>query len=258
MKIVVLVKEVPDTYSDRVLTPETGLADREASDRVLDEIVERAMEVALSYAERHDGTEIIALSMASDAATATLRKALSLGADRAVLVADDSLLGADLTLTAEVLAAALQHVGFDLVIAGNQSSDGSGGVLPAMLAELLDIPQATGLETVEFTETTVAGERSSDGAKAHVRATLPAITSVTENLPNARFPNFKGIMAAKKKPLEVLALAQLGFATDITATPRSILTAINSRPPRVAGVKILDEGNAGEKLAEFLLENRLA
>ncbi|UKA60459.1 electron transfer flavoprotein subunit beta/FixA family protein [Arthrobacter sp. FW306-2-2C-D06B] len=258
MKIVVLVKEVPDTNNDRVLNLETGLADREASERVLDEIVERAMEVALSYADHQDGTEIIGLSMASDAATATLRKALALGADRAVLVADDSLLGADLTLTAEVLAAALRRVGFDLVIAGNQSTDGSGGVLPAMLSELLDVPQATGLETVELTETTVGGERSSDWGRARVRATLPAIVSVTENLPNARFPNFKGIMASKKRPLEVLSLAQLGLEMDITAMPRSILTAIESRPPRAAGVKILDEGNAGDRLAEFLIENRLA
>lgn len=258
MKIVVLVKEAPDTYGDRMLNLETGLADREASDRVLDEIVERALEVALSYADAHEGTEIIALSMASDAATATMRKALALGADRAVLVADDALLGADLTLTAEVLAAALQRVGFDLVIAGNQSTDGSGGVLPAMIAELLDVAQATGLETVEITETTVAGERSSDGARARVRGTLPAIASVTENLPNARFPNFKGLMAAKKKPFEVLSLADLGINTEITATPRSIMTAIASRPPRVGGVKILDEGTAGERLAEFLLENRLA
>jgi electron transfer flavoprotein beta subunit len=258
MKFVVLVKEVPDTYGDRVLTLETGLTDRTASDRVLDEIDERALEVALSYADRYGDTEIIALSMASDAAIPTLRKALALGADRAVLVTDDALLGADLTLTAQVLAAALQHVGFDLVMAGNQSTDGSGGVVPAMLAEMLDVPQATGLETIELTETTVSGERSSDGARARVRATLPAIASVTENLPNARFPNFKGLMGAKKKPLEMLSLTQIGFDTEITTTPRSILTAINSRPPRAAGVKILDEGNAGEQLAEFLAANRLA
>ncbi|MBU4466289.1 MAG: electron transfer flavoprotein subunit beta/FixA family protein [Actinobacteria bacterium] len=257
MKIVVLVKEVPDTYGDRVLDLETGLADRAAGESVLDEIGERALEVALSYADATPGTEVVVLSMAPESATATVRKGLAIGAASAVHVVDDALRGADLGLTAEVLAAALTRVGFDLVITGNQSTDGSGGVLPAMLAELLDVPQATSLNVVEIGDGTVSGERATDGGTMRVSASLPAVISVTERLPDARFPNFKGIMAAKKKPFEVLSLADLGVDLARADVARSIMISIAAKPPRSAGTKIVDEGNAGEKLAEFLIQNRL-
>ena len=140
MKIVVLVKEVPDTYGDRKLSLETGLADRGASETVLDEIGERSLEVALSYADKHPDAEVVVMSMSPEGSAATVRKGLAMGAASAVHIADEGLVGADLGLTAEVLAAALQRTGFDLVIAGNLSTDGSGGVLPAMVAELLDVP----------------------------------------------------------------------------------------------------------------------
>lgn len=257
MKIVVLVKEAPDTYGERLLDLETGLADRAASDRVLDEIVERALEYAISYAEKNEGTEVIALSMAADAATASVRKALAMGADRAVLVADEALIGADVTLTTQVLAAALQHIGFDLVVAGDQSTDGAGGVIPATIAELLDIAQMTKLASIELTETSVSGTRATDRVVLALRAELPAIISVTERFAEARFPNFKGIMAGKKKPFEVLSLADLGQDIDILSVPRAIMTAIAAKPARAAGVKIVDEGDAGTQLAEFLKENQL-
>jgi electron transfer flavoprotein beta subunit len=257
MKIVVLVKEAPDTYGERLLDLETGLADRAASDRVLDEIVERALEYAISYAEKNEGTEVIALSMAADAATASVRKALAMGADRAVLVADEALIGADVTLTTQVLAAALQHIGFDLVVAGDQSTDGAGGVIPATLAELLDIAQMTKLASIELTETSVSGTRATDRVVLALRAELPAIISVTERFAEARFPNFKGIMAGKKKPFEVLSLADLGQDIDILSVPRAIMTAIAAKPARAAGVKIVDEGDAGTQLAEFLKQNQL-
>ncbi len=257
MKIVVLVKEVPDTYGDRKLSLETGLADRESSDRVLDEIGERALEVALSYADKTPGTEVVVVSMASQAASATVRKGLAMGAASAVQVADEGLVGADLGLTAEVLAAAVKRTGFDLVIAGNLSTDGSGGVLPAMLAELLDVPAATALNSVEISATEVSGERASDGATMRVTAALPAVISITERLPDARFPNFKGIMAAKKKPFETWSLADLGVDAERVDVPRSIMTAVAEKPPRGAGVKITDEGDAGDKVAAFLIENRL-
>ena len=257
MKIVVLVKEVPDTYGDRKLSLETGLADRAASETVLDEIGERSLEVALSYADAHEGTEVVVVSMSPESAAATVRKGLAMGATSAVHVADEGVAGADLGLTAEVLAAAVRKVGFDLVIAGNQSTDGSGGMLPAMVAELLDVPQATYLSSVEIGETSVSGERAIDGGVAQVRADLPAVISVTEQLPDARFPNFKGIMAAKKKPFETWTLADLGVDPDDPAAARSIMLAVSAKPPRTAGVKITDEGDAGEKLAQFLIENRL-
>lgn len=258
MKIVVLVKEVPDTYGDRTLNLETGLAERGAGDKVLDEIGERSLEVALSYADAHPGTDVAVLAMVPEAAVTTVRKALAMGAASAVQIVDDALAGADLTVTARVLAAALTRGGFDLVITGNLSTDGAAGVLPAMLAEHLGVPQATALSSVTITEDAVTGTRASDYGVATVSTSLPAVISITEALPDARFPNFKGIMAAKKKPLETLTLADLGISIDIAAQPQSIMTAVSEKPPRGAGVKIVDEGEAGQKLADFLVENRLA
>lgn len=257
MKIVALVKEVPDTYGDRELNLETGLADRWASERVLDEIGERALEFALSHADAHPETEVVVVSMASEAASATLRKALSMGAASVLQVVDEQLAGADLGVTARVLAAAVRRVGFDLVITGNMSTDGAGGVLPAMLGELLEVPAVTGLSTVVLTDDTVSGTRTTDHGSATVSAQLPAVCSITEALPNARFPNFKGIMAAKKKPFDTVTLADLGVGVDPTTVAQSIMTAVDARPPRGAGVKIEDDGNAGDLLAAFLIENRL-
>lgn len=258
MKIVVLVKEVPDTYGDRKLSLETGLADRAASERVLDEIGERALEVALSYADANPGTEVLVVSMASEDAAATVRKGLAMGAASALQVVDPGLAGADLGVTARVLAAAVQRAGFDLVITGNLSTDGSGGVLPAMLAEYLGVAQATALSAVEISDSGVSGTRATDAGTAQVSATLPAVISITEALPDARFPNFKGIMAAKKKPFETVSLADLDVDVDPASAPQSIMTAVSEKPPRGAGIKITDEGDAGEKLAAYLIENRLA
>ncbi|GAA1635365.1 electron transfer flavoprotein subunit beta/FixA family protein [Microbacterium flavum] len=258
MKIVVLVKEVPDTYGDRKLSLETGLADRSASERVLDEIGERALEVALSYADATPGTEVQVVSMAAEESAATIRKGLAMGAASALQVVDPALAGADLGVTARVLAAAVTRAGFDLVITGNLSTDGSGGVLPAMLAEHLGVPQATALSAVTITESGVSGTRATDAGTAQVSAALPAVISITEALPDARFPNFKGIMAAKKKPFETVSLEDLGVDVAPASAPQSILTQVSEKPPRGAGITIVDEGDAGEKLAAYLIENRLA
>lgn len=258
MRIVVLIKEVPDTYGDRKLSLETGLAERAASERVMDEIGERALEVALSYADANAGTEVVVLSMAPEEAAATVRKGLAMGAASAVQVSDPALVGADLGTTARVLAAAIARTGFDLVITGNLSTDGAGGVLPAMLAEHLGVPQATSLSAVTITSDGVSGTRAADGATVSVRAALPAVISITEALPDARFPNFKGIMAAKKKPFETLSLADLDVEIDVAAVPQTIMTAIAEKPPRGAGTTIVDDGDAGERLAAYLIENRLA
>lgn len=257
MKIAVLVKEVPDTYGERTLNLETGLAERDASENVIDEIGERALEVALSYAEANEGTEVSVLTVAPEGATASIRKCLAMGAASATHVVDGGLTGADLGLTAEVIAAALKRIGFDLVIAGNQSTDGMGGVLPAMIAELLDVPNVTNLSEVTIAADGVAGVRASDDATVQVSATLPAVISVTEALPDARFPNFKGIMAAKKKPLEVLSLSDLGIDPEDMSASRAIMLGITQRPPRTAGIKIADEGDAAAQLAAFLVENHL-
>ena len=257
MKLIVLVKEVPDTYGDRKLDLETGLADRAASESVLDEISERALEAALAYADANEGTEVTVLSLAPAGSVATIRKALAMGAGSAIHVADEALLGADITLTAEVLAAAIQRAGFDLVIAGNASTDGTSGMVPAAIAERLGIPHASRLSSIEISDAAVSGTRPVDGGTQKITAQLPAIASITEALPEARFPNFKGIMAAKKKPLETLTLAELGIEADRPDVARTIMLTVAEKPPRAAGVKIVDEGDAGEKLAEFLIQNRL-
>ncbi|WP_438354411.1 electron transfer flavoprotein subunit beta/FixA family protein [Microbacterium sp. CJ88] len=257
MKIIVLVKEVPDTYGDRKLSLETGLADRAASESVLDEIGERSIEVALSHADKNPGTEVVVVSMAPEGAAATVRKGLAMGAGAALQVVDEALLGADLVLTAEVLAAAVKRAGFDLVVAGNQSTDGSGGVVPAMMAELLDVPAALNLTTIEIAEGSVSGTRATDAGVVEVTAAFPAVVSITEAMPDARFPNFKGIMAAKKKPFETVSLADLGVDAEDASAARSIVIGLSEKPPREAGVKIVDEGDAGEKLAEYLIQNRL-
>lgn len=251
MKIVVLVKEVPDTYGDRRLDLETGLAERSASERV------RSVDAAVSFKEANDGVEVIVLSMGPESVTAALRKSLAMGADNAVHVLDDELIGADVGLTAEVLSAAVRKLdGVDVVLAGNQSTDGTGGVVPAMVAEHLGWPQMTFLSSWELTGSGVSGVRVTDGGNATVSAGLPVVVSVTEAFPDPRFPNFKGIMAAKKKPLQTWSLTDVGVNAAPTV-PRSIVTALGERPPREAGVKVVDEGDAGEKLAAFLTENRL-
>lgn len=258
MKIAVLMKEVPDTYGERKLDLETGLADRGATEAVLDEIGERALEAALSYADGHAGTEVTVVSMGPESAVPSLRKGLATGATDAIHIVDEALAGADLSLTAEVLAAALRRGQFDLVVAGNLSTDGSGGVLPAMIAEMLQVPHLTSLHSVSIEESGISGQRITESGEVTVQAELPAVISVTEALPAVRFPNFKGLMAAKKKPLESLSLADLDVDAADESAGRSIVIAVAERPARQAGVKIIDEGDAANQLVEFLVANRLA
>lgn len=258
MRIAVLMKEVPDTYGERKIDPETGLADRGSSEAVLDEIGERALETALSFADQHSGTEITVVSMGPETAVPNLRRALAIGAGDALHIVDQNLSGADLSLTAEVVAAALRRGEFDLVIAGNVSTDGSGGVLPAMIAELLGVPHLTALHSVMIAESSITGQRITESGEVTVQAELPAVISITEALPAARFPNFRGLMAAKKKPLETISLADLGVDASDEAAGRSIVLAVAERPERQAGVKIIDEGDAATQLVEYLVANRLA
>lgn len=258
MRIVVLVKEAPDTYGDRKLDLETGITDREASDAVLDEPSERALEVALAYKDKAPDTDVQVLLMAPASAAANVRKSLTTGANKAVQVVDDALVGADYGLTAQVLAATLTRTGFDLVVSGNQSTDGAGGVVPAMIAELLDVPQLTALTSVELTADTVAGERMLDGGVMRASTSLPAVISVTEQLPDARIPNFKGLMAAKKKPVETLTLVDLGIDAEDPDVARSIMISVAEKTSRAAGVKLVDDGSAAAQLAEYLVQNRLA
>ncbi len=254
MKIIVLVKQVPDTYEERKLDSTTGILDREASEPIIDEIVERAIETALSYKDSHKDTEIVLLSMGPDSVTASLRKGLSLGADSAVHVLDDGLRTADLMRTSAVLSAALTATGYDLVIAGNESTDGRGGVMPAMVAEQLGLPHLTSIDSVEIDADRVSGVRETENGTLDVHAALPAIISITERSPEVRFPNFKGILGAKKKPITVLSLSDLAVAES---AGHSVILSTTERPARESGRKIVDEGNAGVELAEFLAAGHL-
>jgi len=256
MRIAVLVKEVPDTYGARTLDLETGLTKREASERVLDEVGERALEFAISYAESASDTEIVAVTMGPESAVNSLRKALAMGAHRAVHVTDPALAGADLTLTASTLAAALRKVEADLIVTGNVSTDGAAGLMPALVAEHLGLPAATALDRVELSEGSVRAERTVDGGRMGVEVALPAVISITERMPDPRFAGLKGIMAAKKKPLDTYSLADLGVDAD-ELVPRSIMTAVAERPPRGAGVKVVDDGTAAAQLADFLAQKGL-
>lgn len=254
MRIVVLVKQVPDTYGERALDPATGKVDRVSGDQVIDEICERALEVALAAKDADKSIEVTVMTMGPADATGALRKALSMGADAAVHIVDDGLAGADLVATGTVLAAALRRDGFDLVITGNESTDGRGGMLAAYLGAVLGVPSLTALGTVSIDAATVSGTRTTDAARTSAHAALPAVISITEALPDARFPSFKGIMGAKRKPLTTVSLAELGVELPAAA---SVVKSTTARPARAAGTKITDEGDAGVKLAEYLAAEHL-
>ena len=254
MKIIALVKQVPDTAEERRVDLVNGRVDRDATERVADEINERALEVALRRKDTDKRTEIVVLTMGPADAVQALRKALSMGADSAVHVVDDRLEGADIARTAEVLAAAAKHSGFDLLVAGNESTDGRGGVVPSMIAEHLGLPLLPSLNKVEIDAESVTGEVGIEDGALTVRSSLPAVISVTERVAEARFPNFKGIMTAKRKPLTTLSLDDLGLGS---ASPATAVLATSERPARAAGKKIYDDGNAGAELAEFLAAGRL-
>lgn len=258
MKILVLAKQVPDTWSDRKISLETGMLDRDASDPVPDEINERALETALQYKEAHSEAEIVVLSMGPEGAADSMCKLLSMGADSAVVVADDALAGSDTVQTARVLAAAIEKIAPQVVIAGNEATDGRGGVVPAMVAQLLNRPTLPGLDTVELNATEVTGTAGIDGAALSLRSELPAVISVTEKSAEPRFPNFRGIMQAKKKPMDIWSLSELGISAGPGAAEvRSVMVAADARPAKVAGPKIADDGTAATQLAEFLATNRL-
>jgi electron transfer flavoprotein beta subunit len=258
MKIVVLVKQVPDTWEERKLDPATGNLDRSSGEEVLDEINERALEIALAKKDSERDTEVVVLAMGPANASQALRKALSMGADSAVHIHDDRLAGSDLASTARVIAAALRSTGFDLVIAGNESTDGRGGVIPAMVAEHLGLPVLTALDTIEISADRVAGRSATMGGTTDAHVFLPAVVSVTEKVAEPRFPTFRGIMTAKKKQVAVISLDELEIDQAAAGSGRSVVLSTVARPARQAGLKIVDDGTAATQLADYLIARRLA
>jgi electron transfer flavoprotein beta subunit len=257
MNIVVCVKQVPDTAVERTLRPGDGTLDRQTPDGLINELDEYAIEEGLRIAEAQGG-EVTILSMGPDKAAESIRKALSMGADKAVHLSDAALAGSDALVTSAAMAAVLQQTGFDLVICGSESTDARGGVLPAMLAERLGVPQLTLASKVDIDGTSVTIRRVTDDGYAVVTGSLPAVVSVVEKINEPRYPSFKGIMAAKKKPVQTLSLADIGLGADAAGLGGSATAVADfaARPPRAAGVIVKDDGDGGVKVAAFLAERK--
>ena len=258
MNIVVCVKQVPDTWSEKKLDPSDNTLDRAATDPVMNEMDEYAVEEALKLTEAHGG-EVTILCMGPDAATETVRKALSMGADKAVHVIDDALHGSDALATSLALAKALEKIeSYDLVLMGSESSDARMSVVPAMLAERLGRPQLTFAKEVTVDDSTVTVKRLTDDGYQVVEAALPAVVSVVEKINEPRYPSFKGIMAAKKKPVETFALTDLGVdAGDVgLGGAWTAVESFEAAPPRQAGTVVKDEGDGADKLVEFLASKK--
>src|ERR1700731_4887553 len=262
--IVVLIKQVPDTWSERKLKDDNYTLDRGAAAAVLDEINERAVEEALLIKEKEvaDGGEgtVTVLTAGPERATEAIRKALSMGADKAFHVLDEGMHGSDLVQPGWGLARAVATIeGTDLVIAGNEATDGVGGAVPAIIAEYLGLPQLTHLRKLSLEGDKITGERETDDGLFTIEATLPAVVSVNEKINEPRFPSFKGIMAAKKKEVIKLTLAEIGVEADevgLANAGSKVLTA-TPKPPKTAGEKVTDEGEGGTKIAEYLVSQKI-
>ena len=257
LRIVVCVKYVPDATGDRHFA-EDLTTDRDAVDGLLSELDEYAVEQALQIAATADDAEITVLTVGPEDAKDALRKALSMGADKAVHVEDEALHGTDVMGTSLVLAKAIEHTGYDLVVCGMASTDGTMGVLPAILAERLGVPQVTLLSEVAVADGKVTGRRDGDTASEQLEAQLPAVVSVTDQSGEARYPSFKGIMAAKKKPVTALDLSDLGIDAEQVglAGAWTAVDGADARPARTAGTIVKDEGEGGKQLAAFLAERK--
>ncbi len=258
MDIAVLVKQVPDTYSERKLKEGDWTLDREAADAVIDEIDSKGVELALQLTDSHGG-QVTVVTMGPARATETLRKALAMGAHKAVHITDEAFAGSDAMQTSAALAAALRPLGVDLIITGNESTDGRTASMPAMLAERLGLPAVTSVVSVEIEGASLRAERVVEGGAAKVSAPLPAVISVNEKIGEPRYPNFKGIMAAKSKPVSTLSAADLGLdpAGLGLANAYCQVVAGAERPHKSAGEKISDDGSGGNLVAQYLVAQRL-
>jgi electron transfer flavoprotein beta subunit len=258
MNIVVLVKQVPDSGTPRSLDPADNTVARAAADNVINEIDEYAIEEALTVKEAQGG-EVTVLTVGPESATDAIRKALSMGADKAVHVVDDAIHGSCAVQTSAVLAAALQQLDYDLVLMGATSTDGQVAVMPALLSERLGIPQVSGARKLTVSDGTVVVERQTDGGFWALEAPLPAIVSTWDTINEPRYPSFKGIMAAKKKPVEKKSLADLGIdpSTVGLASATSQVLDFAGRPPKGEGVKVTDEGDGAQQLVDYLASQKI-
>lgn len=260
MNIVVCVKHVPDAQSDPTFNEADNTTDRDGVDGLLSELDEYGVEEALKLAEAGEG-EVTVLTVGPEQAADAVKKALQMGAHKGVHVSDEAIHGSDAAATSLVLAEAIKKA-FDgvpdIVLTGMSSTDGIMGVVPAMLAERLGLPQVTYASELTVEGSSVTMRRDGDAASETVEAQLPAVISVTDQINEPRYPSFKGIMAAKKKPVEQWSLADLGVDAELVGLSAAWtkVTSIAQRPPREKGTVVTDEGDGGAKLAEFLLAKK--
>jgi electron transfer flavoprotein beta subunit len=258
VNIVVLVKQVPDTWAERKLSDSDKTLDRASVDVVMNEIDEYAVEEALRIKESSGG-EVTILTMGPERAVETIRKALSMGADKAVHLTDPALAGSDAVQTSYALAQVLSTLEYDLVIAGSEATDSRMSIMTALLAERTGQPQLTGARKVTADGGTVRIERQTESGYDVVEAPTPALVSVVEKINEPRYPSFKGIMAAKKKPLTTLSVADAGIdagQVGLASAPSQVASFAN-KPPRSAGQVVKDEGDGGVKIVEFLASQKL-
>jgi electron transfer flavoprotein beta subunit len=258
MNIVVLVKQVPDSGGSRSLDAGDNTVARAGADNVINEMDEYALEEALQVRDR-EGGEVTVLTVGPASATDAIRKALSMGADKAVHVSDDAVHGSDALQTSAILAAALGQMEYDLILCGAEATDSQMSVMPALLAERLGIPQLSGARKLTVEGATAKVERQTDGGYWALEAPLPAIVSTWDTINEPRYPSFKGIMAAKKKPVESKTLADLGIdpGTVGLANAATQVVDFTGRPPKGEGVKVADEGDGGQKLVDFLASQKI-
>lgn len=253
MNIVVCVKHIPDPNlpgeMDGTRLKRTGVQG------VLDPGDEYGVEAGLQLKEAHGG-EVTVVSMGPPQAIEAIRRALSMGADKGVLVSDEALEGADALVTARVLAAAIARNPFDLVIAGVESTDGYTGTMPSTLAEFLGVPQVTFVKKIEGANGAIRVDRQTADGYHVVECPLPALITVTTAVNEPRYASFKGIMAAKKKPVEELSLADLGLGADDVAIKQQV-TELSPAEERKAGEVIEDDGSAAVRIADFLKEAKV-
>jgi len=258
MNIVVLVKQVPDTSAERKLSPADNTLDRDSVDAVINEIDEYAIEAGILLKEANGG-EVTILTVGPERATESIRKALSMGADKAVHVSDPAIHGSDAIQTAKVIAAALKTVEYDVVIAGSEATDTRVSVVPALVAEALEVPQLSHARKITVDGSSVTIERVTDTGYDVVQASTPAVISVVEKINEPRYPSFKGIMAAKSKPIQTLTVADLGLGAGEVglANATTQVVSFEVAPPRQAGQVVKDEGDGGAKIADYLASKKL-
>ena len=251
MQVVVCVKQIPDPNAPGQLEPDSHFLKRDGVEVVLDPGDEYGVEAALQIAEKSGG-EVRVVSMGPERGLDAVRKALAMGAAKGILVSDPGLRGSDALTTAKVLAAAIKKEPFDLVITATESTDGYTGVIPQMLAELLDVHAVTFAKEIESDGGKLKVKRQTESGFDMVEAPLPAVVSVTAGVNEPRYPSLKGIMGAKTKPMETVTPADLGLSGVGGATAGQKITSVAAAEARQAGEIVNDEGDAAKKILEFL------